>query len=56
MKLYSAKGILYNIIYMQNLFKKMLQMNLFTKQKQPHRLRVRTYDYQQGWQSGGRES
>ena len=31
-------------------------MNLFTKQKQTHRLREQTYDYHQGGQSGGRES
>ena len=29
---------------MQNL-KKMIKMNLFTKQKQTHRLREQTYDY-----------
>ena len=29
-------------------------MNLFTKQKQTHRLREGTYDYQ-GWRVGGRD-
>ena len=29
----------------------MIQMNLFTKQKQTHRLRERTYGYQ--WEGGG---
>ena len=33
----SEEEILYDIAYMQNL-KKMIQMNLFTKQKQTHRL------------------
>ena len=28
--------------------KKMVQMNLFTKEKQTHRLREETYGYQQG--------
>ena len=28
------------------ILKKMIQMNLFTKQKQTHRLRKQTYDYQ----------
>ena len=28
--------------------KKMIQMNLFTKQKQTHRLRKETYGYQKG--------
>ena len=31
---------------MQNLKKKMIQMNLFTKQKQTHRLRKQIYGYQ----------
>ena len=34
--------------------KKMIQMNLFTKQKQTHRLRERTYGYQRG-RVGGRD-
>ena len=37
---------------MQNL-KKMIQMNLFTKQKQTHRLRKQTYGYQRGKPGGG---
>ena len=32
---------------MQNL-KKIIQMNLFTKQKQTHRYKKQTYDYQRG--------
>ena len=38
--------------------KKMIQMNLFTKQKQTHRLREQTYGYQEervveaGWWGG----
>ena len=39
---------------MQNL-KKMIQMNVFTKQKQTHRLREQTYGYQRG-RVGGRDS
>ena len=42
-----------NIAYMWNQ-KKMIQMNLFTKQKQTHRLRERTYGYQRG-RVGGRD-
>ena len=38
------RQISYAITYVQNL-KKMIQMNLFTKQKQTHRLRERTYCY-----------
>ena len=44
-----------NIIY--HLYvesKKVIQMNLFTKQKQTHRLRKQTYDYQRG-KVGGRD-
>ena len=37
--------ILYDISYMWNL-KKMMQVNLFTKQKQTHRYRKQTYGYQ----------
>ena len=33
------RQISYDITYMRNLKKKMIQMNLFTKQKQTHRLR-----------------
>ena len=32
--------------------KKMIQMNLFTKQKQTHRLRKQTYSYQRGNMAG----
>ena len=32
--------------------KKMMQMNLFTKQKQTHRFRKQIYDYQRGRQGG----
>ena len=40
------RQISYDIAYMQNLREKMIQMNLFTKQEQIHRLRERTYGYQ----------
>ena len=46
------RQISYDITYMQNL-KKMIQMNLFTKQKQTHRLRKQTYGYQRGKIGGG---
>ena len=36
------------------ILKKMIQMNLFTKQKQTHRLREGTYGYQ-GGRVGGRD-
>ena len=36
-----------DITYMWTL-KKMIQMNLFTKQKQTHRQRKQTYGYQRG--------
>ena len=39
--------ILYDVACMQSL-KKMIQMNLFTKQKETHRLRERTYGHQRG--------
>ena len=39
------------IAYKQNL--KKIQMNLFTKQKQTHRLRKQTYGYQKG--KGGKD-
>ena len=39
--------ISYDITYMLNL-KKMIQMNLFTNQKQTHRHRKQTYGYQRG--------
>ena len=41
------KETVYDIPYMQNL-KKMIRMNLFTKQKQTYRFRVWTYGYQWG--------
>ena len=40
------RQISYGITYIWNLFKKMMQMNLLTKQKQTHRHRKQTYDYQ----------
>ena len=44
-----GKDISYDIIYVCNL-KKMMQMNLFTKQEQPHRLRKQTHGYERGKQ------
>ena len=41
------RQISYDIVYMQNL-KNMIQMNLFTKQKQTNRFREWTYGYQGG--------
>ena len=38
------RQIWYDIAYMRNLKKKMIQMNLFTKQNQTHRLRDRGRD------------
>ena len=35
------------------IFKKMVQINSFTKQKQTHRLRKQTYGYQRGKVVGG---
>ena len=35
------------------ILKKMIQMNLFTKQGQTHRLRKQTHDYQRGKVGGG---
>ena len=46
------RQISYDIAYIQNL-KRKIQMNLFTEQKQTHRLRERTYDYQEGRVVGG---
>ena len=46
------RQISYDIAYIQNL-KRKIQMNLFTEQKQTHRLRERTYDYQEGKVVGG---
>ena len=45
---------IYVVAYMRNLKKKIIQMNLFTKQKQTHRLREPTYGYQ-GRRVGGRD-
>ena len=45
------RQILYDITYMWNL--KIIQMNLYTKEKQTHRHRKQTYGYQKG--EGGRE-
>ena len=49
------RQISYGIAYMQNLKKKMIQMNLFTKQKQTHRLILWIYGYQ-GVREVGRDS
>ena len=46
--------ISYDTTYMRNL-KKRIQINLFTKQKQTHRLREGTYGYR-GGRVGGRGS
>ena len=44
--------ISYDTTYMRNL-KKRIQINLFTKQKQTHRLREGTYGYRgEGWEEG----
>ena len=43
----TEKDKYHDIAYIQNL-KKVIQMNLFTKQKQTHRLRKQIYDYQRG--------
>ena len=48
----SQRQITYDIAYMWNL-KKIIQMNLFTKQKQSHRHRKQTYGYQRGKGDGG---
>ena len=42
----------YYITYMQNFFKKMIQMNIFIKQKQTHRVREQIYGYR-GRERGG---
>ena len=44
------RQILYDITYMWNL--KIIQMNLFTKQKQTHRHRKQIYSYQRGQAEG----
>ena len=44
------RQISYDMAYMGNLKKKMVQMNLFTKQKPTHRLGEWTYGYRgEGW-------
>ena len=45
------KQISYDTTYVES--KKMVQMNLFTKQKQIHRLQKQTYGYQKGKVGGG---
>ena len=45
------RKISHDITYMWNL-KKMIQMNLFTRQKQTHRHRKQTYNYQRGKEWG----
>ena len=47
------RQISYDIGYKWSLIK-MVQMNLFTKQKQSHRCRKQTYGYQ--WGKGGRDN
>ena len=42
------RQISYDITYMWNLMKKMIQMNLFTRQKETHRSQKQTYGYQRG--------
>ena len=44
-----------NIISLIRGIKKMIQVNLFTKQKQTHRLRKQTYTYQRGKVGVGRD-
>ena len=51
-KSHRERQTLCDIAFMGNL-KKMIQMNLFTKQKQTHRHRKQTYDYQR--EKEGRE-
>ena len=48
----SQRQISYDITYMWNI--KNVQMNLFTKQKQTHRVRKQTYGYQRQ-KVGGRD-
>ena len=49
-----SEVIPYDITYMWNLKKKkMIQMNLFTKQKQTHSHRKQTYGYQRRKVGGG---
>ena len=51
-KLDRERQISYDIAHMWNL-KKMIQMNLFTKQKETHRLKEQTDGYQRGNVEGG---
>ena len=44
----NLRQISYDITYMQNLKKKKIQANLFTKQKQTYKHRKLTYGYQKG--------
>ena len=46
------RQISYDIAYIQNL-KKNMQMDLFTKQKQTHRLGEQNYQYEEGKVEGG---
>ena len=47
------REISYDIAYMWNLNKNIIQMNLLTKSKLTHKLRERTYDYSgEGWRGG----
>ena len=49
-----AEKDIYDIISMLNLKKKKMQINLFTNQKQTHRLWKETNGYQ-SWKTGGRD-
>ena len=52
-KSHRERQLLYDIIYMQNLTKKMIQVNLFTRQKQTHRLTKQTMATRgEGWGLG----
>ena len=48
----SRERQIYDITYLWNL-KKMIQVNLFTKQKQTYRHRKQSYGYQRGRVGGG---
>ena len=48
-----AKTNIWYQLYVES--KKMIQVNLFTKQKQTHRLGKHTYGYQRGKGAGGRD-
>ena len=47
-------NIIWYQLYVESKKKKMMQMNLFPKQKQTHRHKKQTYDYQRG-NVGGRD-